>query len=192
LIILIYVVRLYIQPSVKLNIKCLNIDLLSPTYVTDVGLECHRSPDDKVCAGGTMKSSFIIKSGDWSCGALTCRLQRRQSHESTGISENTSSTTCLLVVWGVSEFNKLYVTVLLVEHEGADWSKDNLEALYRKNANRFRLYYTSITEVWSLNDNTALMTTFEIMNEDRILNITISEVERHNITRVPGHIDPER
>jgi hypothetical protein len=34
--------------------------------------------------------------------------------------------------------------------------------------------------LWTLDDNTALMITPEIMNEDRILDITISEVERDN------------
>jgi hypothetical protein len=37
-----------------------------------------------------------------------------------------------------------------------------------------------------------LMTTSKIMNEYCILNITISEVERDNNTRMAVHIDPTR
>jgi hypothetical protein len=51
------------------------------------------------------------------------------------------------------------------------------------------LFSDITTKTWSLDNNIALMTTFEIMNENRILNITISEVERDNNTRMPVHID---
>jgi hypothetical protein len=37
-----------------------------------------------------------------------------------------------------------------------------------------------------------LMTTFEIMNRSRILNITISEVERDSDTRMLAYIDLKR
>jgi hypothetical protein len=118
LIMLMYTVSLSIQPSFKLNIhnQCLNVDLISPTYIADK-LECHRPPDYKVCVGDTMRSGFIIKSDDMSCGILICRLKRKKAHESTEISEDTSNSACLLVVWEIFRSKGLYADVLLVEHD---------------------------------------------------------------------------
>jgi hypothetical protein len=193
-IMLIYVVRLTIRPSFKLNIhnQCLNVDLVSPTYITGEEFECHKPPNYNVCAENIMKSAFIIKWDNESYGALMYRLQRKQTHEHTESNEDTSSAIHLLAVWEISGSKKLCTDVLLVEHDkGFDWEKDSLEELYCKNSNRFRLYSGSVTETWSLGDNTALMITFEIMNRGRILDIAISEVERNNNTKAPAHIDLE-
>jgi hypothetical protein len=196
LIVLIYVVRLAIPSSIKLNIhnQCLNVDLVSPIYGAGTGLECHRAPDRKVYAGSTTKSAFIIESDDvFLGGTLIYGLQRRQTRESTEINEDKSNTTYLLVVWEISESKYLYADVLLIEHdEKLDWNKYGLKYLYRDKFNQFRWFPYSATETWSLDDNVVLMTTLEIMDEDRILDITISEVERDNCTRIPVHIDPER
>jgi hypothetical protein len=195
LIMLMYALSLSIPLSFKLNIhnQCSNVDLVFPTYAISDELECHRPPDYKVCAGYTMKSGFIIKSDDASYGALIYRLQRRQLRESVEISEDASNAANILVVWEMSEFKGLYVDVLLVEHDKRFiWNKDDLGKLYSENSGRFRLFPGSATETWSLDDNVALMTTFKVMNEDRILDITVSEVERHSYARTPAHIDPER
>jgi hypothetical protein len=79
------------------------------------------------------------------------------------------------------EYDKIFV-----------WNKDKLEKLYDENTDQFRWFPYSITEKWALDDNVALMITSEIMNEDRILNITISEVEEGNYARMPAHIDMKR
>jgi hypothetical protein len=195
LIVLMYAVSFYIWSSFKLNIhnQCSNIDLVSPTYITHGRLDWHKSPNYKVCAGDTIRSGFIIKSYDVSCGALIYGIQRKRTHESTEISEDTSSVVHLLVVWRFFESNKLYADVLLVVHDkGFDWNRDNLEEFYNKNSNRFRLCSDSATETWLLDDNVTLMTTFGIMNNDRVLEITISEVERDNNTRMPVRIDMEK
>jgi hypothetical protein len=196
LIVLIYAVRLNIRPSFKLNIhnQCLDVDLVSPVYTTGHKSECHRAPDYKVRAGDMMHSGFILyKPGNKSNGALIYKLQRRQLHESTEIDKDTSNAFYILIIWRFSNSKKLYVDVLLIEHDkGFDWDKDNLEELYRKNDNWFRLCPDSATETWSLYGNTALITTFEIMNEDRILDITISEVKRDNCARMPARVDLER
>jgi hypothetical protein len=198
LTVLIYTVRLLIPLSFKLNIhnQCSNVDLTSPVYITDDKLECHRPPDHKVNVGGTMRSGFIICSSDYvSYGVLIYRLQRKQSHEYIKINEYASRVFYLLVVWSVSESNKLYTDVLLVEHdeifERFDWNEDNLGELYHKNINQFRLFLDSVTETWLLDDNVALMSTFEIMNENRILDITISEVKEDSDARTPVHINLE-
>jgi hypothetical protein len=194
LIVLIYAVSLSIQPSIKLDIhnQCLNVDLVSPTYIIGDALECHRAPDRKVCAGDTMRSGFIInKPGNESDGALIYRLQRKGSRKFTEIDESTLNTIQFLIIWRTSESKKLCVDAMLVEHDkGLD--KDNLKELRRKNINRFKLCPDSAIETWLLDANTALMTTSKIMNEDRILNVTISEVEEGNSTRIPSYIDPER
>jgi hypothetical protein len=190
-----YTVRLTIRPSFKLNIhnQCSNVNLISSTYITGEELECHRSPDHKVCAGDTMRSGFIIKVSNQSYGALIYKLQRKQLHEFNETSEDTSSAIHLLVVWEISKSNKLYADVLLVEHDkGFDWEKDSLKELCRNNINRFRLWPGSVTETWSLNDSMALMVTSKMMNRDYILDITISEVEKDNDTRMPVHINLER
>jgi hypothetical protein len=183
IIVLTYTVSLDIQPSVKLNIhnRCLNVDLISPTYVTSDGLECHRPPAYRVCVGDTMRSGFLIKPNDESHGVLIYKIQRRQPHKSTKISEDTSSAAQLLVIWRVFESNKSNVVVLVVEHDKRlDGNKDGLVYFHNKSFGRFRRTPGSTTVLWTLDDNTALMITPEIMNEDRILDITISEVERDN------------
>jgi hypothetical protein len=188
-------VRLPIRPSVKLNIhnQCSNFDLVSPAYITHDRSECYRTPGHKVYAGDTMKSGFIIKSNDVVDGALIYKLQRRQSHESTEIGDDISSAAQLLVVWRISEFKKLYADVLLVEHdERLDWNKYKLGKLYRENIDQFKLYPVPVIETWLLDDNTALMTTFKIMDGGQLLNITISEVEEANYERTPAYIDLER
>jgi hypothetical protein len=181
--------------------QCLDVDLVSPTYDIDIDLVCHRPPDYKVRAGDTMRSAFIIdehgfiaRLGTVSYGILIYRLQRKRLHESTETGEGISSATHLLVVWEISISNKLYADVLLVKHDKRlDWNKNDLRKLCDKNINQFMLCPdSSTTETWLLNDNVALMITSEIMNEDRILDITISEVERNNCTRTPAHIDPDR
>jgi hypothetical protein len=195
LIMLIYTVSLHTLSSVKLNIhnQCLNADLLSPTYVTGDELECHRPPDHKVCTCNTMRSAFIIKLDAKSYGALIYRLRRKQSHESTGTVKDTSSVACLLIVWEISGSKELCADVLLVKHrKGFEWNKDNIGKLCSENSGKFRTFYDSATETWSLDDNVALMATFEIMNENHILNITISEVERDYCAKTPVHINLKR
>jgi hypothetical protein len=195
LMVLMYAVSLHIRPSFKLNIhnQCLNIDLISPTYFTDYGLECHRSPNYKVCAGDIMSTGFISEEGGWFHTALIYRLQRRLSRESSDISKDTSSVVHLLVVWEVTGSDKLYTDVLVIEHdEGFIWNKKSLRDLHLENIYSVRRRPDSTTEIWSLNDNIALMTTFEIMNKDRTVNITISEAEKHHSTKMPIHIDLKR
>jgi hypothetical protein len=154
-----------------------------------------------MCTDDTTRAGFIVyedifpvtRSGITSFGVLIYRLQRKETHESTEICESSSSVIHLLVVWKYSRSKKLYTDVLLVESDKRfDWNRDSLKELYRKNFARSRPFSDFATEIWSLNDNTALMTTFEIMNEDRIVNIVIYEVERDNDIRMPVRIDPER
>jgi hypothetical protein len=200
LIVLMYAVRLNIPPSFKLSIhnQCLDIDLVSPIYITGIELECRRPPDYKVCAGGTMRFAFIIglyglinKSSALSYGVLVYKLQRKQTHESTEVDEDASNSAHLLVIWETFESQKL--NAFLVEHDrGFDWDKDSLRELYRNSINQFKLYSGSTTDIWSLNDNVALMITSEIVSENYIFNITISEVRGHDGTRTPAHVDPER
>jgi hypothetical protein len=196
LLVLTYAVRIYIKPSIKLNIhnQCLDVDLVSPTYIIHGWLDCHKPFDYKVCAGDTMRSGFTIYNPENEPnGILIYGLQRKRPHESTEISKSTSNVAHLLVIWGISKSKKLYSDVLLVKHDRISiWNKDNLEELYCKNVNQFRQYSSTIKETWSLDDNVALMTAFEMMNGGRILDITISEVERNNYVRTPAYIDPER
>jgi hypothetical protein len=194
LIILMYIVSLSIESLFKLNIynQCSNIDLVSPTYAAVNKSGCYRTPRHKVYAGDTVRSGFMIRPDGESYGALIYRLQR-QSHESTKTSEDTSSTVHLLVVWKIPTFEKLYADVLLVKHDKEfNWNKDDLTDLYHENVNQFRLFSDSTIETWSLDDNIALMTTFEIMHESHTLNINISEVEEYDDVRAPVHIDLER
>jgi hypothetical protein len=119
LIVLIYAVRLTTPPLLKLNIhnQCLNIDLVSPTYITDDNLECYSIFNHKVCAGETMRSGFIIKYRAKHDGALMYRLQRRQMHDPIESSKDTSSAVHLLVAWCTGA---LHANVLLVKHERLD------------------------------------------------------------------------
>jgi hypothetical protein len=195
LTVLIYALSFWHFSSFKLNIhnQCSNADLISPKYITSYKLECHRPPDYKVYAGDTMRSGFIIESDNESHGILIYKLQRKKSHEYTEISEDTSDTAHILVVWKFSKSKKLYADVLLVECDrGFVWNESNLKELYVMNFDQDRLFSDTTTKTWLLDDNITLMTAFEIMNEDRILNITISEVERNNNTMMPLYIEQEK
>jgi hypothetical protein len=188
-----YAVRYTIQPSIKMNIynQCSNVDLISPVYITGYGLKYCNSPGYRVCAGSTMKSSLIIYDPESEPdGALIYRLQKRNPYKSIRFGRNTSGASHLLIMWR-SKFKELCADVLLIEHDkGLD--KNDLNDLYRKNNDRLSPYSDPVLETWLLDGNTALMATFEIMNEDCILNITISEIRKDNSTRAPVHIDPER
>jgi hypothetical protein len=196
LTVLIYAARLTSWPSFKLNVhnQCSNIDLVSPMYATGDELECCRAPDHHVYTGNTMKSVFIINEPDKkSSGALIYKLQKKQTHQSAEIGEDTSSAAHLLVVWEISASKELYADVLLVEHDKQfDWDKNNLEELRRKNINRFRLCHDATKEIWSLDDNTALMITFKIINEGLMLYIIVTEVEGYNYARMLVQIDLKR
>jgi hypothetical protein len=194
LLVLTYTVSLNIPLSFKLSIhnQCLDVDLVSPTYINTNRSECHRPPKYKVHAGDTMRSAFTIESSDVSAGALIYKIQRKQTCESTEIGKDISSTAHLLVIWEAFR-SKLYIDMLsVVCDKNFDWEKDNLEELYCNNSNRFRWSLYSTTETWSLDDNVALRTTFKIMNEDRMLDMTISEGKRDNYARTPAYIDLKR
>jgi hypothetical protein len=197
LIVLIYAVRLRIKSSFKLNIRnqCWNVGLVSPIYVTDVMLECYRPPKYEVYAGDTMKSGFMINNlNDESYGVLMYKLQRRQLHESTEISEDTSNVAHLLVVWEISEFSKeLYADVLLVEcDETFTWDEDELKKLYCENHDRLKEYNGVISNTWFMENSMTLKTTFSarVLKGSPELNISISE-GRDDYVR-PLCIDTER
>jgi hypothetical protein len=184
---LMYVISLSIKPSFKLSIhnQCGNVDLVSPINIIGDGLECYRPLDRKVCAGEATRFSFNIL-GNALNGILAYQLQRRQSHVSTKIDKSAAH---ILIIWRVSKFKEFFAYVLLMEHEK---ELDDLKELQRKNMNRFKLCSEATTETWSLNDNVALITTFGVMNEGHLLNITISEAEGDNGARRLVRIDPER
>jgi hypothetical protein len=189
LIVLIYAASLYGPPIFKLNVQnqCTSIDLVSPIYTIGRKLKSR-----KIHVDNTARSSFIINKFRKKY-VLIYKLQRKRLHKSRKISQDTSNATQLLVVCKFSKPKMVYTDVLLVEHnEGFDWSNKDLRKLYRKNSNQFRLFSGPAAETWSLDDNIALMITFEAMNKGRKLDITISEVERDSSTRAPIHIDLKR
>jgi hypothetical protein len=195
LIVLIYAVSIHILSSFELNIynRCLNVDLVSPIYDADNTSECCRPPSPKVCAGSTMRSVFMaFDFGFQSCGTLIYRLQKRQPRKSTEIDESTSSAVHMLIVWSLFfEPKVLYADILLLEH-GKEFDKDSLEKLRHENISRFRMCSDSVTEIWSLDDNTTLVTAFKIMNGGQLLNVAIFELEKDDDTRTIGYINPER
>jgi hypothetical protein len=148
LIVLTYAFSLSIRPSFKLNIynRCLNIDLISPTYVTD-GLECHRPPEYKVCAGSMMRSGFISEWDNRFYTVLIYRLQRRKPHASTEINEDALNATHLLTIWR-AESDGLHAKLLVVEHvEGFIWNEKDLKELYEKNIESLELHPGPATEM---------------------------------------------
>jgi hypothetical protein len=198
LIMLIYTARLSIQPSVKLNIhnRCLNVDLVSPTYITGNGLECCRSPGYRVYAENIMKSAFIIdESDDMPYGVLIYRLQRMQSHESDEADKDTSSATHLLVVWRISKSKKLYTYVTLVEHAKAFiWNRDKLNKLYHEGYDRLKERTDITSDTWLVDNNMTLKMTFcaRDLEGNPELSISISEEEKGDYIMRPLLIDPER
>jgi hypothetical protein len=193
LIVLIHAISLTIPHSFELTIHnwCSNVDFVSPIYIINDQSDFQAPPDHIVRSGDTMRTSLISILNIMSYGALIYKLQKRKSHKSIKISEDTSSAVHLLVIWCVSWF-ELYANVLLVGHdERFDWDKDDLRELYNRNIDQFKRFICSATETWSLDNNTTLMTVFEMMN-GQLLNITISEVEEYDYVRTPVHADIRR
>jgi hypothetical protein len=92
------------------------------------------APEYKAYVGDIMRSSFAIRSEDLLGGSLICKLQRKQSHDSAVIDQDTSSIAQPLVVWNISGCNKSHVDILLVEHtKEFSWNEDKLRKLYDKN-----------------------------------------------------------
>jgi hypothetical protein len=192
LIMLMYVVRLRIKPTFKLNIhnQCLNIDLVSPKYSIPGLLKCHRAPDHKAYTGGVMRSSFIVKSEDLLSGALICALHRKPLHESVEVGKDTSSSAYLLVVWRISRSKVIYADIQVIKSdEGFDWNEKNLRKFYSKNIDQFKPCPIPVIETWSLDANTKLMITFDIVNGGQLLCVAISEIERAGYVRMPAYIN---
>jgi hypothetical protein len=198
LIVLTYAVSLCIQPSFKLNIHNLyfDVDLVSPIYITGDGLEFHRPLDYKVYAGDTMGSGFIInKSDDESYGVLIYKLQRRQSHESTEIGEDTSIDVHLLVIWCIPKPNELYADVLLVEHAKAfTWNRNKLNKLYHENHDRLKGCNNTILNTWFMDNNMVLKTVFSArdLKGNPELSISISEEKKRDDTMRPFCVNLKR
>jgi hypothetical protein len=194
LIVLMYMVSLYIQPPLKLDIynQCSNIDLVSLLYTTGNGLERYRTLSHEVYAGNTMRFDLTASTSySKSDGALIYKLQMRQQRASTEIDQDASNATYLLVAWKSPSSYKLDADVLLVEHDKRpNWNKNDLEYFYRKNIDMFRSFYDSTAETWLLGDNMIL--NIRTYREDRRLAITISELEWHSGAKMPVHVNPER
>jgi hypothetical protein len=191
-----YTVSFYAQLSFRLDIhnKCSNFDLVSPKYVTGDELECYDSPGD-VYAGATRERFFIIKSDNESYGVIVYKIRRKQKHESTKTSENTSSAVYLLVVWENSESKKLCADVLLIEYDkGFDWHKNNLNRLYYVNHGRLKECNGAISNTWLMNSDMALKTLFKVKGPRRSpeLSISISEEKIDNYAMRPFCIHPKR
>jgi hypothetical protein len=188
LIILMYAVRLNIQPSFKLIIhnQCLNVGLVSPIYITGDGLECYRPPDYKAYVGDITRSGFIIKSDFRSYGVLIYRLQRRQSLEFTEIAKN--------AFWRIFESRVLYAYVALVEYaKEITWNEDNLNKFYYVNHDRLKECNEIILDTW-LMDNMVLKMTFNArdLKGNPELSISISEEKKDSYTMRPFCINLKR
>jgi hypothetical protein len=198
--------------KLSINNQCLDIDLVSPTYRTYYDVKCYIPPARRVNAGDIMITGFIIgpKVGtdpthmmdrlasdlgmqEVFCSALMYKLQKRRPYESTMSDEDKSSSTIhLLIVWKFI-MSKLHADMLLIKHdEELTWNRYNLGELNVEKTSRIRLQSNSATSTWSLDDNTALRTTFEItsnVDEYHILNINIDEVKKDKDAKIPAWID---
>jgi hypothetical protein len=170
----------YAQLSFELNIhnQCSNVDLVSPKYITGDELECYSSPGD-VHAGDARGFLFIIKSDDTSYGVVIYEIRRKQKHESTETSEDTSSVVYLLVVWEISESKELCVDVLLIEHDRFDWCKNNLNRLYYVSHDWLKEYNDTISNTWFI-DNMVLKTSFKVGGSKRSPELSMSISEGKN------------
>jgi hypothetical protein len=168
--------------------------LVSPVYATSDGLKCYRAPN-KVHAGNTMRSGFIIKSDYKSYGALIYRLQRKQPHKSTAISKDASSTAHLLVAWDAFAYKNLYADVLLVKcNKGYTWNEDELKELYYESRRWLKECNDITSDTWLVNDNMVLKTTSsaKYLKGNPELSISISEEEKDDCAMRPFCIHPER
>jgi hypothetical protein len=163
LTVLIYTISLSMQPTFKLVIhnQCLNVDLVSPVYVTSDGLECHRPPTYKVYTEDIMRSAFINNLSNASYGVLIYELQTRLPRRSTETGEDTLNDVDLLVIWKLPESKELRADVLLVKHtKEFTWNEDKLRQLYYENRSRLKGCNGTTSNTWFMDDNMSLRTTF--------------------------------
>jgi hypothetical protein len=170
------------------------IELVSPVYCSD-GAECYLPPNQRVDFGFTTQVYFIIDLDQESIGSLMYKLQRKNIGE---FSEKTMSSkdeaTCiqLFIAWNVNNSREFCIYSCLIEHDkGHIWDRDRLMKL-AKHYKLFDMQHGLIEETWLIHDNTALMTSLNVIREEECykLEMTISSIK--DGTQRPLYIDLNR
>jgi hypothetical protein len=154
-----------------------------------------RSPGQKVDVNTVTSASFGISTAKLEfASALIYKLQRKkrfgskdQSNVSNTLTEGTSISLRLLVIWGynVKYENRSTVRALLIKHsDEITWNEDKLEKLHSMYFDLLKDDY-SIKDTWLLDDATVLITTSRWRSRDCVTKITISEGTRKNDSMEP-------
>jgi hypothetical protein len=148
-------------------------------------------PDQEIDVDTVMRNYLEFESGrNVLEGVLIYRIQRKRTNLAKSAHDESKSTQ-LLVTWRVEYAQRLFVHVLLVEHnEELDWN-DKLRRLYQKYWHSLSTRVDPAGSNWLLRDATVLATSVKIMNGGYRWDIFISEGADNNVKR-PLKIDAAR
>jgi hypothetical protein len=198
---LMHIISLDIQlPScVTIHNQCLNIELVSPVYFGN-GVVCSKLSDQQISIGTAMRACFEINiTQDEFEGALLFKLQRYSDSQynmdtsAVETDENEATHVYILITWKVGD-SKLFAYVALVEHtKQFAWNEDELRKLYDKNHDRLDKCDDIVSNIWLVDNNTTLKTTFEIrsLKGNFGISMSISE-ERDDYAMRPIWMNTER
>jgi hypothetical protein len=201
---LIYTVSLKLQlpPRVIIHNQCSKINLVSPIYFGN-GAVCPKLSYQQIDINAKTRVCFEINATqDDFEGALLYKLQRHVKSDNrrnmniltTEINENDAKCIQMLVAWKVED-SKFFVLLALIEHaKKFTWDGDELKKLYYKNRLWLKRYVSTTLDIWSMDNNMALKTTFRVrdLQGDSDLSISISERENNGYAVRPIWINTER
>jgi hypothetical protein len=201
---LIYTVSLKLQlpPRVIIHNQCSKINLVSPIYFGN-GAVCPKLSYQQIDINAKTRVCFEINATqDDFEGALLYKLQRHVESDNrrnmniltTEVNENEAKCVQMLVAWKVED-SKLFVLLALIEHtKEFTWNGDELKKLYYKNRLWLKRYVSTTLDIWSMDNNMALKTTFRVrdLQGDSDLSISISERENNGYAVRPIWINTER
>jgi hypothetical protein len=127
---------------------------------------------------------------DNSIGALIYKLQSLRSDADSALTEDTSTSVQLLVIWESRGWRRFPMRTLLIEHSNAiTWDEDKLRELYSirhallNKRQHIKVNYAFeecifVEDMWLLNDTTTLTTRLKWKEYSYTFEITISEGTR--------------
>jgi hypothetical protein len=138
------------------------------------------TPDQKVDTNATTRTIFEENAAKRYAGVLVYKLRRKWSLESNADNMSTKNISSyqLFVIWKSDNKYECSVSVLLTEHDSTiTWNEDKLKELDYQSFNLLRNGRT-IKNTWVLDNTVVLMTASKWKEDNRTVEIAISEDTR--------------
>jgi hypothetical protein len=131
---------------------------------------------------------------------LLYKLQRhvksggQRNMKTLKVNKNKAKCVQMLAAWKVED-SKLFVLLVLIEHtKEFTWARDKLKKLYYENCRWLKRYVNTTLDIWSIDDDMVLRTTFRVRGTEGNfeLSILISEGKNDGYAMRPIWINTER